>query len=170
MASAIAALNQQTTIQQLNKPAAASRGLSIKIIKQDKMKKLLVLSLAAVLGFASSAQTERPTAEGMPKHGHHHKGRHEREEMMKQLNLTKEQKAQLKAQHKEMKARREELKKQDNITVKEWRERQKAMRDEQKSKMDAILTPDQRVKMDEMRKKKMEEHMKHDKGPEKPNP
>jgi Spy/CpxP family protein refolding chaperone len=115
------------------------------------MKKLLALSVAAcIFGFAASAQTERTTTEAPQTHQHHkHK-----DEMMKQLNLTKEQKGQLKAQHKEMKAKKDALKAQDNITVKEWREKRAALKAEQQSKTNAILTDEQRTKMAELRKQK----------------
>ena len=119
------------------------------------MKKLIALSLvASMFGFIASAQTERPNAE---KEGrHHHNGRHEKHEMMKQLNLTKEQKVQMKAQHKEMKAQREALKAQ-GLSSDQMKQKQKALREEQRSKMQTILTPDQKAKMAEIRNKRMAE-------------
>ena len=120
------------------------------------MKKLLALSFAAViLSSAAFAQTERPVDKlaKMERHA----GRHNKDKMMKELNLSKEQKAQLKAQHQDMKAKREALKAQDNITVKEMREKQAALKAEQKSKMDAVLNADQRAKMEELKKQKMAE-------------
>jgi len=121
------------------------------------MKKLLALSFAAcIFSFAASAQTERADASAGQQKEMRHKGKHGKDKMMKELNLTKEQKAQFKAQHQEMKAKRDALNKQDNITVKEMREKQAALRAEQKSKMDAVLTPDQKTKMAEMRKQRGE--------------
>ena len=91
------------------------------------MKKLLALSFAAVIiSSAAFAQTER-VVDNKPK-TERHKGKHDKDKMMKELNLTKEQKVQLKATHKEMKAKREALKAQDNITVKEMREKQEALK------------------------------------------
>ncbi len=128
------------------------------------MKKLLALSFAAcIFTFAASAQTDRTTAAPAQTQERHH-GKHDKDKMMKDLNLTKEQKAQMKAQHKEMKAKRDALKGQDNLTVKEMREKQSALRAEQKSKMDGILTTDQKTKMDAMRKQKMAERGKDGKG------
>jgi Spy/CpxP family protein refolding chaperone len=121
-----------------------------------KMKKLLVLSLAACMfTLATSAQTERQT-ETKPR-AERHKGNHEKAKMMKDLNLSKEQQAQMKANHKEMKTKRDALKAQDNITVKEMRERKAALKAEQDGKMAAMLTPEQKVKMDEMKKQKKAE-------------
>ena len=123
------------------------------------MKKLLVLSLAACMfDFAASAQTERPAATqgASPEQRHHHKGKHDHHEMMKQLNLSKEQKAQMKAQHKEMKAQKEALKAQ-GLSAEEMKQKQKALHQEQRSKMEGILTADQKAKMTEIRKQKMAE-------------
>ena len=123
------------------------------------MKKLLALSLAGCMFcLAVSAQTERPAAPAnASKEGrHHHKGKHERHEMMKQLNLTKEQKAQMKAQHKEMKAKKEALKSQ-GLSADEMKQKQKALHEEQKSKMQTILTPEQKAKMADIRNKRMAE-------------
>ncbi len=119
------------------------------------MKKLIALSLAAFMfTAAASAQTER-TVPAATK-GQHHKGKGGHDKMFKDLNLTKEQKAQLKEKNKDLKARREALKGQDNITVKEMREKQKAIRDEQERNMDAVLTPDQKAKYAEMKKQRGE--------------
>ncbi len=117
------------------------------------MKKLLALSFAAVIiSSAAFAQTERPV-DSKPRM-ERHKGRHDKDKMMKELNLTTEQKAQMKAQHKEMKAQREALKAQDNLTVKEMREKQKALHAEQKSKMETVLTAEQKAKMAELKKQR----------------
>jgi Spy/CpxP family protein refolding chaperone len=120
------------------------------------MKKLLALSFAAViLSSAAFAQKER-TVENKARM-ERHEGRHDKDKMMKELNLTKEQRTQLKAQHQDMKAKRKALKAQDNITVKEMREKQAALKLEQKGKMDAVLTADQRTKMADLKKQKMAE-------------
>ena len=117
------------------------------------MKKLLALSFAAVIiSSAAFAQTER-TVDSKPR-TERHKGKHGKDKMMKELNLTKEQKSQMKAQHQEMKAKRDALKAQDNITVKEMREKQEALKAEQKTKMETILTPEQKTKMAELRKQR----------------
>ena len=120
------------------------------------MKKLLALSFAAaILTFTASAQTERST-EGKAKM-ERLSARNEKGKMLKELDLSKEQKAQLKVQHQEMKAKREALKTQDNITVKEMREKQAALQAQQKSKMESLLTAEQKTKMAELKKQKMAE-------------
>ena len=120
------------------------------------MKKLLALSFAAViLSSAAFAQTERPVDKQAKIE--RHAGRHDKDKMMNELNLTTEQKAQLKTQHQEMKAKHDALKAQDNITVKEMREKQQALKAEQKTRMESILTAEQKTKMAELRKQKMGE-------------
>ncbi len=120
------------------------------------MKKLIALSfVAAILTFTVSAQTERDT-EGKAKMERHN-SKHEKGNMLKELDLSKEQKAQFKAQHQDMKAKREALKAQDNLSVKEMREKQQALKAEQKMKMESLLTAEQKTKMAEMKKRKMAE-------------
>ena len=120
------------------------------------MKKILALSFAAaIITFTASAQTDRNT-EGKVKMERHN-GKHEEGKMLKELNLSKEQKAQLKVQHQDMKAKREALKAQDNLSVKEMREKQQALKAEQKSKMESLLTEEQKTKMAEMKKQRMAE-------------
>ena len=120
------------------------------------MKKILALSFAAaIFTFTASAQKERNT-EGNAKMERHN-GKHEKGKMLKELNLSKEQKAELKVQHQNMKAKREALKAQDNLSVKEMREKQQALKAEQKSKMENLLTAEQKTKMAEMKKQKMAE-------------
>ena len=120
------------------------------------MKKLLALLFTAfILSSAAFAQKERPV-EQKPRMERHNE-RHEKDKMMKDLNLTKEQKVQLKSQHQDMNAKREALKAQGNITVKEMREKQKALKAEQKMKVESLLTADQKIKMAEMKKHKMAE-------------
>lgn len=132
------------------------------------MKKLLVLSFAACMfTLATTAQTERPT-QTKPT-AERHKGKHEKGMMMKELNLSKEQQAKMKANHKEMKAKHDALKAQDNITVKEMREKKAALKAEQETRMASILTPEQQVKVAEMKKKRMAEGGKRGKGNRKGN-
>lgn len=119
------------------------------------MKKLIALSLAAFMfTAAANAQTERQVPATAK--ADHQRGKHGHDKMFKDLNLTKEQKAQLKEKNQDLKAKREALKTQDNITVKEMRERQKAIRDEQDRNMNAVLNADQKAKYAEMKKQRGE--------------
>ncbi len=99
------------------------------------MKKLLVLSLAAtIFTFAANAQTERATTPSTTTERHHN-GHGKGKEMMKELNLTPDQKAKMKAIHQENKANKEA----------------------QKAKMEAILTPEQKAKFAELKAKRKAE-------------
>ena len=107
------------------------------------MKKIIAFTLIlAVAGFSASAQ-ERREMKGQ-KHGMH---QGQKGDMMKDLNLTDAQKAQLKADRETFKAKMEALRKDENITVKEMKAREKAIHEEQRAKMQALLTPEQKAKI-----------------------
>lgn len=109
------------------------------------MKKVLVLTVAfAIAGFSLSAQQTR-TVKPNQKEGKMHHG--QKKDMMKDLNLTEAQKAQLKTSREANKAKMEALNKQDNLTVKEMRERKMALMQEQKAQMESILTAEQKAKI-----------------------
>lgn len=106
------------------------------------MKKIFALTLAfAIAGFSLSAQQTRE----MKSHKKGHSMQHGKEDMVKDLNLTDAQKAQLKVNREAGKAKMEALNKQDNLTVKEMRERKAALMQEQKASMQALLTPEQKA-------------------------
>ena len=109
------------------------------------MKKIIAFTLIlAVSGSVVCAQERRASKtekSGMHKqHGQH-------KEMIKDLNLSDTQKAQLKTDRAEAKAKMDALEKQDNLTVKEMRERKAALQQEQKAKMEALLTAEQKAKI-----------------------
>ncbi len=108
------------------------------------MKKVLALTVAfAIAGFSLSAQQTRTVKPGQKENKMHHG----QKDMMKDLNLTEAQKAQLKTSREANKAKMEALNKQDNLTVKEMRERKAALMQEQKAQMESILTADQKAKI-----------------------
>jgi periplasmic protein CpxP/Spy len=117
------------------------------------MKKLIALSIAAsIFTLAASAQIERATETSTQQNRNGGKG--ERMKIAKELNLTKEQMAQLKENQKAMKAKMEALKANDQITVKEMKEKKEALKAEQKANLQRILTPEQFAKMQEIIKNK----------------
>ncbi len=132
------------------------------ITKNKNMKKLLILSLAlsSVIFSASAQQKREPGSHRMKgtKQGMY-EGRHNKGMMMKDINFTDAQKAQLKANRQSYKTQMQELNKNEAITVKEQRDRKQALRTEQKAKMQALLTPEQKNKMAES-KAKMEDQRK----------
>lgn len=67
---------------------------------------------------------------------------------MKALNLTEDQKTQFKTQNESFRKKMEELKKNDNITVKDWKSKAENLRKEHKSKIDGILTSEQKAQLE----------------------
>lgn len=112
------------------------------------MKKILTLSLAiSALVFSASAQEKRQNK----KEGERTEGREGRGGMMQDLNLTEAQKTQMKANREAFKAQMDQLKAQ-NLPDAQFKERMEALRADQRSKMEAILTPEQKTKWAEQRK------------------
>lgn len=111
------------------------------------MKKL-ILGLFAILTISVAAQAQEKTG------GKHSGRKHHKQEMAQKLNFSEEQKTQLKTIHEESRKQLEELKKDDKITVKEYNERKKIIHDQRHSKMQALLTPDQKTKMEQFKKER----------------
>jgi hypothetical protein len=116
------------------------------------MKTIILSMLVSILAVAARSQeiperrSERPMMDGR-----HHDDRQMHGMDMKQLNLTQAQKEQFKAQKENFRKQMEELKKNDNITVKEWRNRMEALRKDQKTKMQGILTAEQKAQIEKMK-------------------
>ena len=112
------------------------------------MKKLLVLTLAlSNILFTANAQHKREQKMGDKKQHH--------TQLAKQLNLSDEQKKQAQANKVALKQKMKELNKNESITVKEQRDRKDALHKEQKANMQALLTPEQKTKMSELKATKI---------------
>ncbi|MBM3415729.1 MAG: hypothetical protein FJY20_04610 [Bacteroidetes bacterium] len=118
------------------------------------MKKIITSALALSVAFAVKAQ-EIPERkhDGYKPHGGPGKMHHRRPGGMelKELNLTDAQKEQMKTQREAFRKQMEELKKNDKITVKKWRTRMENLRKDQKSKMENVLTGEQKAKLEKMK-------------------
>lgn len=115
------------------------------------MKKIAAVMLAfASFIFSASAQEQRNI-----KHHQHH---HANGMMMKELTLTQSQKEQIKASHDGYKKQLMELNKNEGITVKEARDKKEALRKEHKDKMMALLTPEQKDKLIQLKKDRAVKH------------
>ncbi|MFZ9387466.1 MAG: hypothetical protein ACO25B_06255 [Chitinophagaceae bacterium] len=118
------------------------------------MKKILLAATAAFLAIAVQAQDipERKRDGFKPREGH---GRmqHRRPGGMEfqKLNLTEDQKKQVREQHENMRKQMEELRKNENITVKELKTRMENLRKEQRSGMEKILTKEQKTQLEKMK-------------------
>jgi Spy/CpxP family protein refolding chaperone len=93
---------------------------------------------------AAQAQEQKP--------GKHSGKHHQREMLSDKLNLSEDQKTQLKAIHEDHRKQMEDLKKNEGITVKERNEKKKAIQEQHKAKMESLLTAEQKEKMEQMRK------------------
>ena len=122
------------------------------------MKKLLVMLIATCL-FAvnSNAQVNRNAdpAQKVQKDAMHRKS----SKMMKDLNLTPDQKAQMKEMHQGNKQQRDAIKNDASLSQDQKAAKMKELHKSQKEKMNSILTPDQKSKMKayKMNHKKMKE-------------
>ena len=105
--------------------------------------------LVAFLTFGAAAQEK----------GNHrqHKGKGHHEMVSKELNLTDAQKEKIKTINKDHHSQRAELRKNENITVKEMRERRSAIAKEHRSAIEGVYTPEQKTKLQELRKKSAEQ-------------
>jgi Spy/CpxP family protein refolding chaperone len=122
------------------------------------MKKILVslLTIAAVTFSATAQTTDNSTTKKDNPHKEwkqHHKGMD-----MDQLNLTQSQKDQLKASHENYRKQLQELNKNESITVKEFRDKKYALKKQQKTDFLALLTPDQKTKLDQLKQQRQQQH------------
>jgi Spy/CpxP family protein refolding chaperone len=94
-------------------------------------------------------------------------GKEDRKKMMKDMNLSKQQKMQMKAFMKSNKADKELLNNDKSLTPQQRKERMMQLRKEQQEKIATILTPEQREKMKE---KMMENRNKYPQSPKQRDP
>lgn len=107
------------------------------------------------MGLALQAQETRGQ-EGMKRKSHHKMA-------FEKLNLSEEQKAQMKTENEAFRKKMAELKKEENITVKEYRSKMESFRKEHHSKMQGLLSTEQKAQMEKLKLDRKEMHMKHDK-------
>jgi Spy/CpxP family protein refolding chaperone len=108
------------------------------------MKKLLI-PLIAIFALTATVNAQ----DKMGKKGHHNK--HQKGMMAKQLNFSEAQKTQAKAIQEDSRKKMQELNRNESITVKEQRDRKAAILKERKTKMDGLLTAEQKTKMTQLK-------------------
>lgn len=122
------------------------------------MKKLFLVAIAGLFFAANSnAQVKRnaPQSQQMRSDSSRH---FKKGNMMNELNLTADQKTQMKTVHQDMKQQREAIMNDQSLTSDQKKEKMKDLRKSQSEKVNTILTPDQQSKMKEMRKQRMKNH------------
>jgi Spy/CpxP family protein refolding chaperone len=109
---------------------------------KNMIKFLSIVILLFSLSITANAQTKA-------KHGNKHK-----KEMMKSLNLSQQQKEQMKISKEALKNQKEAIKNSTTLSDEQKKERMKQLQKERHEKMQAILTPEQKQKMKQMKKNK----------------
>jgi Spy/CpxP family protein refolding chaperone len=121
------------------------------------MKKLFLFA-AAGLFFAATgnAQVKRnaPQTQKVQSDSSHHfkKG------MMNDLNLTSDQKSQLKELHEQNKQQRDAIKNDANLTPDQRKQKMKDLHKSQSEKMNSILTPEQQAKIKAFMQNRKHDH------------
>jgi Spy/CpxP family protein refolding chaperone len=123
------------------------------------MKRIFTLSVAALLFVGSTmAQNVKKDAKKdkagkeWKKGGRH--GKHGDVPFGKELNLTDAQKQQIKSLNEEYRSKMKALRSNDNATVGDVKKQAQALREEQHSRMQNILTAEQKAKMAELKDKR----------------
>ncbi len=116
------------------------------------MKKLF-LSLAFVTGLFAISNAQIEKQNGMPPM-HGQPGRERGMTMMKALNLTAAQKAQMKTIHQNFKKSMDELNKNEGQSLKDYRDKKDALHKQQKADIMAVLTPEQKQKAEQLKKER----------------
>lgn len=118
------------------------------------MKKI-ILGIAVILSAAFTAHAQKTGEEANKPYPH--RGMKKSGKMwMKQLNLSDEQKQQMKAANMDFHKKMQDLNKEENITVKEQRSRRTALIKEHQQQVDAVLTPEQKTKLADLKKERTE--------------
>ncbi|MFZ1529776.1 MAG: Spy/CpxP family protein refolding chaperone [Ferruginibacter sp.] len=127
------------------------------------MKRIIALSIVfAAISFSATAQQQRDSQakEGLEQGMQHKKhGKHGKAKIMKDLNLTDAQKTEMKKMREENKAKMEALKAQ-NLSTEEMQKQKAALKDANRTKMQNILTDEQKAKMEQKRVQMKDEKMK----------
>ena len=106
------------------------------------MKKIFKLLSIVILLFSFTIN-----AEAQVKHN-----KKERKEMVKQLHLTKPQKQQMKSFHKSTKQQSEAIINNTYLTEQQKKAQLAQLKNEKQQKLEAILTPEQKQKMKQLKK------------------
>jgi len=127
-------------------------------MKMKIMKKVFLFVTAALLFAATSnAQVQRNSSSSQrvqsdsARHGRNGK-------MMNELNLSQDQKTQIKSLHQENKQQRDAIKNDASLTPDQKKQKMKELHQSQSEKMNSILTPDQQAKRKQMMAERKQNH------------
>ena len=143
------------------------------------MKSIHTILSAAVLGtmltgaaFAQTAATTPNSGSNTPattdttKTDRHEKMRAHHDKLVKELGLTEDQQNQMKALNQDAKTQMQAIKNDSTLTREQKKEKIKALHQDQMTKREAILTPEQKQKWEQMKAnhKGMRGHRGHHRG------
>ena len=113
------------------------------------MKKILVGLVAFSCFILSATAQDKPAdkQDKMNRKDHHEKGM-----MMKQLDLTADQKEKIKISREDFRTKITALNQDESITVKDYRDKKYILRKEERMQFLNILTPDQKTKLEQFKK------------------
>lgn len=117
------------------------------------MKKIFFLTLFA-FSLAISTQAQVSRSEKSNQKVQSDEGRQMHKQQMKDLDLTKEQKAQMKEMRQNVKNQRDAIQNDGSLSADQKKAKMKEMHEDLKNKRDNIFTPDQKNKMKQMKKEK----------------
>jgi len=113
------------------------------------MKKLFLTAIILSMVFvAVQAQDEKPFKDGKRSHKGHHGM------MMKDLNLSEDQKAKMKTLNEDFSKQMAELKKNEDITVKEMKDSKEAIVKNHRSQVQNLLTSDQKAQIEKIKQER----------------
>jgi protein CpxP len=119
------------------------------------MKKILV-GLVAFSCFILSATAQDKSVDKQDKmNGKDH---HEKGMMMKQLDLTADQKEKIKISREDFRTKMITLNQDESVTLKDYRDKKYILRKEEKMQFLNILTPDQKTKLEQIKKDNKAKH------------
>ncbi len=121
------------------------------------MKKLLFILAITIIGQLSFAQTTTPQTEAAKPTGtekKHHKGHGNKKAMMKELNMTDDQKAKMKEMKEANKAKKEAIINDSKLTEDQKKQQLKDLHKAGAKDMQGVLTDEQKAKMKEMKAKR----------------
>ncbi len=134
------------------------------------MKRILVLLVVIVMGQLTFAQVKAPaeTELGKSKNPataenkkHHKMDKQARKAMMKELNLSADQKAKLKEMNEANKGKKDAIANDPKLSEEQKKEQLKDIRKAEAKNMQGVLTDDQKKKMKELKEKRKSEGKGH---------
>jgi len=121
------------------------------------MKRYIGIALLVMSGLTSAAQIQRTVKQRNDSTAIEpadSKKKDSRKEMLKELDLTKEQKAKLREINQSMKASKEAIENDTTLSETERKEKLKTHRREHAAKVQAILTDEQKIKFRQLKLEK----------------